>query len=106
MDRHFVLELVGYAGSALIAISVMMSSIVRLRAINLLGATAFAAYGFLIRAYPVAALNGFIALVNAFYLLRMLRAKEYFRLLPLKPDSEYLPYFLNFYRKEITVGEP
>ncbi|HXE43145.1 MAG TPA: hypothetical protein VN516_08980 [Candidatus Baltobacteraceae bacterium] len=105
MDKH-ILDLIGYAGSTLIVISVMMSSIVRLRAINLLGAVVFATYGSLIHAYPVAALNGFIALVNAFYLLRMLQTKEYFRLLPLKPDSEYLPYFLNFYCKEIMRVVP
>jgi len=56
----------------------------------------------LINAYPVAVLNALIALVNVFYLLRMLRAREYFQLLPLKPDSVYLPYFLNFYREDIA----
>ena len=102
MDKHLILEAVGYAASALIAISLMMSSFVRLRVINLLGAAAFASYGFFIGAYPVAFMNGFIVLVNGVFLFRMLRTKEYFRLLPLKPDSEYLPYFLNFYRTDIA----
>jgi len=57
MDRPLLLELVGYAASALIAISLMMSSILRLRLINLAGAAAFATYGLLIRAYPVAVLT-------------------------------------------------
>src|SRR3954470_5978159 len=101
MQNHFVLELVGYGASLLIAISLMMTSILRLRVINMVGAAAFSVYGFLICALPVALLNGFIVLVNAFHLARIFRAKQYFRLLPLKPDSQYLPYFLNFYGEEI-----
>jgi hypothetical protein len=101
VQNHFVLELIGYAGSVLIAISLMMTSILRLRLINLAGSAAFSVYGLLIGAYPVAILNGFIVVVNAFHLARIFRAKEYFQLLPLKPDSQYLPYFLSFYREEI-----
>jgi hypothetical protein len=101
MEHRFILELVGYAASALIAISMMMSSILRLRLFNMAGGIGFATYGLLIGAYPVAVLNGIIVLVNACYLARMLRAKEYFQLLKLKPDSVYLPYFLNFYADEI-----
>ena len=101
MDKHFYIELIGYAASVLIAISMMLSSILRLRLINLAGAAAFAAYGLLIGALPVAILNGIIVIVNAHYLLRMLRAKEYFHLLSVRPDSDYLKYFLGFYRKDI-----
>ena len=79
MDRQTILELVGYAASVLIAISLMMSSILRLRILNLVGAAMFSAYGFLIGAIPVGVLNGAIVLVNVYHLIRMLRTKEYFR---------------------------
>jgi hypothetical protein len=101
VQNHFALELVGYASSVLIAISIMMTSILRLRLINLVGSAAFSMYGLVIGAYPVAVLNGFIVLVNMFHLARIFRAKEYFQLLPLKPDSQYLPYFLKFYGDDI-----
>ena len=101
MDKHLLFELTGYAASALIAISMMMGSILRLRLINTAGAVVFAVYGVLIDAYPVAVLNSFIVVVNAYYLFRIWRAKEYFKILKLKPDSVYLPYFLNFYGDEI-----
>ena len=101
MDSRTWLELFGYAASALVAISLMMSSILRLRLLNLAGAAAFATYGLLIQAYPVAVLNGIIVLVNGFYLLKMLRAREYFQLLVLRPESDYLKYFLSFYRRDI-----
>lgn len=101
MDSHFRLELLGYFASALIAVSLMMSSILRLRLINLAGAAAFLVYGLLLGAYPVVVLNSITVTVNAFYLVRMVRAKAYFQLLKLRPDSDYLRYFLGFYRKEI-----
>ena len=106
MGKHFYIELIGYVASALIAFSMMLSSILRLRLINLAGAAAFTVYGILIGAVPVAILNGLIVMVNAHYLLRMLRAKEYFHLLSLRPDSDYLTYFLRFHADDIRSFFP
>jgi GNAT superfamily N-acetyltransferase len=106
VSTHFVLELIGYLASVLIAVSLMMSSILRLRVINMIGGAAFSIYGLLIGAYPVAILNGLIVLVNIYHVVRMLRAKEYFRLLELRPGSDYLRYFLKFYAKEIHAILP
>ena len=101
MDKHAILELIGYVASLLIAVSLMMTSVLRLRVINLIGGAMFSAYGFLIGAIPVGVLNGAIVLVNVYHIARMLQAKEYFRLLKLRPDSDYLKYFLGFYAKDI-----
>lgn len=106
MDKQTMLELLGYTASALILIAMMMSSILWLRVINTAGSGAFSIYGLLIHAYPVAVLNGFIVLVNGYYLVRMLRAKNYFQLLQLKPESDYLKYFLGFHRREIATILP
>ncbi len=51
MEHRLILELLGYAASALIAVSMMMSSILRLRLLNLAGAIGFAIYGLCIGAY-------------------------------------------------------
>ena len=101
MERHLFLELFGYGASALIAVSLMMSSIKRLRIINLVGASCFATYGLLIHAYPVAVLNSIIVCVNIYHLRRMLRAKQFYQLLEVKPDSDFLAHFLDFYGLEI-----
>jgi hypothetical protein len=97
-----LLQLLGYTASGLIVTAMLMSSILWLRTINMVGAAGFAIYGSLIHAYPVAVLNSFVVIVNVFYLTRMLRAKRFFQLLKLKPDSDYLNYFLGFYRKDIV----
>lgn len=101
-----LLQLFGYLGSVLIAVSLMMSAIVKLRIINLFGASVFATYGFLIGAMPVAILNSFIALVDIYYLIEIFSAKEYFKVLQVKPDSFYLKYFCDFHSKEIAKFQP
>jgi hypothetical protein len=96
-----VLELVGYAASVLVAVSLMMRSILRLRLVNLVGSATFTVYGALIGAYPVAAVNGAIVLINLYHLRQMLGSREYFDLLRVRPDAQYLRSFLEFHREEI-----
>jgi hypothetical protein len=68
MDILMNFELLGYMASVFVAISLMMRSLVKLRVINLIGAVLFTVYGLVIAAYPVAVVNGFIVLVNIYYL--------------------------------------
>ena len=75
----------------------MMSGIVKLRIINLTGAIFFAAYGLIKAVYPVFFVNGFIAFVDLYYLYDIFKAKEYFKILEMDNDSDYLNYFLNFH---------
>lgn len=106
MEPHLVYELIGYLASALVAISLMMSKIVRLRIINMLGAIAFIIYGLLINSIPVAGVNAFIVLVNIYYLSKIYASTEYFKLLQISPPDEYLKHFLDFYRDEIYEFQP
>jgi hypothetical protein len=96
------LEWFGYIASVVVAVSLMMSSLLKLRWYNLLGAALFSAYGFLIHAYPVGVLNGFIACADVYYLIRMYSAKEQFRVISVPPQSEYLACFFEEYRAEIA----
>ena len=68
MDILLSFEMLGYMASVFVAISLMMRSVTKLRVINLVGAVLFTAYGLVIAAYPVAVVNGFIVLVNIYYL--------------------------------------
>lgn len=63
-------ELVGYLASALVAVSMVMVSIVRLRVINMLGAVAFLVYGLFLPSIPIMLTNGFILAVNIVHLRR------------------------------------
>ncbi len=95
-------EIVGYVGSVLVAVSLMMSSVVKLRWINLVGAVTFSVYGGLVGAYPVLAVNGFIAVVNVVYLWRMNRQRDFFTLLPIRRrDNSFLRGFLAYHGLDI-----
>lgn len=85
------LELFGYLGSVLIAISLMMSNIKRLRWINLAGAAVFSIYGLMIGAIPVFLLNGWIVFVDVYYLVRMYQFRDDFDMVRL--SSVHTPLF-------------
>ena len=95
------IEWFGYAASVVVAISLMMSSIVKLRWLNLTGAAMFSSYGFIIGALPVGFLNLFIVVINVVYLVRMYRAKDDFRIMRWSGGDEFLNHFLEFHRAEI-----
>jgi len=97
------IEILGYAASVLVAISLTMKSLAKLRFLNLLGALLFVAYGAGVKAYPVLAVNGFISIVNVVYLLKMRPGRsEAFDLLAIgRSDNSYLRRFLDFHREDI-----
>ena len=95
-------EIIGYTGTVLIAVSLMMNSIGKLRKVNLAGASTFAVYGLLVGAYPVFVLNTFISLVDIFYLIRMKLEKDYFELFRiLRSTNPFLVRFVEFYKEDI-----
>lgn len=106
MELQTVYEIIGYLASVLIAVSMMMRSILRLRIINLVGAALFTVYGLAIGALPVAAVNLFIALVNVYHLYQIYSTRERFNLVDVAPEAGYLHCFLDFYAAEIRKFVP
>lgn len=101
------LDLFGYLGSAVVALSLSMTNIRRLRWWNLAGALIFTAYGLLLGAWPVAVLNGYIVAIDAWYLLRLRRTRELFSLLDLpEHPSPFLRQFLDHHRGEMQSFFP
>ena len=95
------IEWFGYAASVVVAISLTMSSIVKLRWFNLTGATMFSIYGFVIDAWPVGFLNLFIVAINLMYLTRLYRARDDFRVMAWTNGGEYVAHFLEYHRNDI-----
>ncbi len=96
-----LLEWIGYTASLIVLVSLLMSSVKKLRWINLVGALIFGVYGFMIGSMPTGFMNLGIVIIDAYYLYRMYLSKEYLRVLPIEEDTEYLKYFLDFYKKDI-----
>lgn len=99
-------EIIGYAASVTIALSMLMTSIVRLRSVILVGNIIFIVYGVFINAMPIILLNTFNAGVNIFFLAKIYSHKELFKILCIRNDNRYLLAFLDFHKKEIEKFNP
>jgi len=99
-----VLEIIGYASSVLIAISLMMSNHFKLRVINFFGSAIFAVYGALLTppALPVTIVNGLIAFTNLYFLYKMTRRKEFFRTFQIVAGAPFVTHFMRFYAEDIN----
>lgn len=97
------LEWLGYMASFIVLISLLMSSVIKLRWINLLGSLVFAIYGFLIEALPVGIMNLGIVFINIYYLAKIYNSKDYFKTLPINTDTDFFRYFLEFYKEDILT---
>jgi hypothetical protein len=100
------LVILGYTASVLVAISLMMNNIRRLRWVNLVGALAFSAYGLWIKAWPVFGVNLFISIVDIYFLERMAHQKDFFTLLKILKSSPLLEKFLRFHKQDIQIFFP
>jgi GNAT superfamily N-acetyltransferase len=96
-----LLEWVGYAASLIVLVSLLMTSVKRLRWINLFGSLVFAVYGILIGAIPVGAMNAGIVLINAYFIYQMYTKKDYFTLLQMTNETEYFNHFMNFHKENM-----
>lgn len=67
------LELFGYLGTALVLMSMMMTSLTKLRIVNMAGSVVSMLYAVLVNTWPVVLLNAGMILINALQLLRLAR---------------------------------
>ncbi len=96
------IEWLGYLASIVVAVSLTMTNIKRLRWINLAGSLAFTLYGWILQVYPVMIVNLFISGINIYYLIRIAKTKARFHLVPISWNTSiFLPRFVEFYLKDI-----
>ena len=96
------LDLFGYVSSIVILISLTMSSIMKLRVINMTGSILFTIYGLMLHSVPTAFLNFGIVVINLYYLTKLYKKKEVFKLVEVSEDSELLEHFYSNNSKELT----
>lgn len=101
-----VIEGIGYVASALIVLSLAMTSVVRLRLISLAGSAAYVVYGSLIGAWPVVVANAVIVLLNIWNLYREFRRPGDLGVTPIDPGAPFLADFLDHHMADIHKHEP
>ena len=107
MTKEMWFEVIGYTGSLLILVSMLMTSVVKLRIINLIGSAVFTLYAILIHSYPTAFLNGCLVLINVIQLLRQRRAvgKSY-DVHPFEAGEGFPAWFVGKYKEDILKFFP
>ena len=101
-----IYEIIGYVAAVVTIVSLTMTEVLRLRILNLAATIIWTVYGMLIAAPSVVVTNVVLACINVVVLIRILTAKEYFHLVEVKPESEFLATFLNVYEKELRRYYP
>lgn len=95
MSAKVLIEIIGYVGTVLVLISMLMTSVVRLRIFNLAGSIVFSVYTVLIRSYPTAILNIILAGINICQLARLLRGQKIYQLIETDWRDGYFSYLLS-----------
>lgn len=66
-----VTEILGYAASFFVVLSLLMADMKRLRYVNAVGCSLFVIYGVCIGAYPVVLMNVIALMINLYYLNKL-----------------------------------
>lgn len=96
-----VIEMAGYLGSVLVVVSMLMSSLVKLRIINTTGSSISAIYALIIHSYPLALMNICLVVINIYNLSKLLKSGQHFDLIDSSTDDRFLEYFINYYKDDI-----
>ncbi len=100
------LEVVGYIGSALVLVSFLMTSVVRLRIVNMAGSLISFTYAMIIGSYPLALMNIALVFINLYFLWKVKHAKKDYVLVETAPEDPVLSHFLSTYRDDIEKCFP
>ena len=96
MDKTtLILEAIGYIGSFLVIVSMLMTSVVKLRIINTIGSTIFCGYALCIHSYPTAAMQLCLIVINIVNLYKLNNTKKVYSAVNVKADDGFLKYFFN-----------
>ena len=106
MDTATIYEIIGYVGSALVLVSFLMASVVKLRVVNCIGSFIFAVYALLIHSYPTMIMNICLVLINLYYLWKLRNSEPNYRLVSLRPADGYVSHFLLEHREDIAKCFP
>ena len=106
MDMRFILELIGYTGSLLVIVSMLMTSVVKLRIINTIGSVIFCGYAIAIHSYPTAAMQVCLIIINIINLYKLNNTKKEYSAVEEKADDAFIAHFLSANSEDIKKFFP
>jgi len=106
MNTKMIIELIGYLGSSLVVVSMLMTSVVRLRVINMIGSIIFTCYALMIKSYPTAAMNLFLVGINIYHLMRLRKESHHYDMIKSDIRDHYVTYLLDKNMEDIKKWFP
>ncbi len=103
------LDLLGWAGSALLVFSVMQARVLRFRALNLLACVVLTGFNAALGIWPMVAMNVALAAINIWFLRRLLADRhdqDAFEVLEVAPTDGYLGHVLRTHARDIGRFQP
>ena len=76
MDKAMFIEIFGYIGTILVVVSMLMSSMVKLRIVSTVGSTVSGIYAMINGALPLVLMNGVIVIINIYNLIKLSKTKQ------------------------------
>jgi hypothetical protein len=104
-----VLEIIGWVGSALVVVSLMQARVLRFRWMNLAGSVIATAYNAVVGIWPFAVMNGVIAVIDVYWLVRLTRERhdaEVYEVVPVGAGDHYLRHVLGVHADDIARYYP
>ena len=106
MDTASALELFGYLGSLIVIVSMLMTSVVKLRVINTVGSLMFSAYALMIHSYPTMVMNLFLAGINIWHLMKLHNTGKNYDMVSVSVGSGIVKYILDYFQDDIAKFFP
>nr|BFE61350.1 hypothetical protein GCM10020063_058760 [Dactylosporangium thailandense] len=103
------LEIVGWAGSALLVWSLLQRRLLRLRLFNLVGSLVLIGYNAGVRVWPMVGLNLTLAIINVWQLYSLLRTRHderIYQVVQVATDDNFLAHVLRVHWADIARFNP
>ena len=94
MDTKMIIELIGYFGSLLVVVSMLMTSVMKLRIINTIGSTIFTCYALVIHSYPTAVMNMALIVINIVNMRKLAAGADNYDVIEVSAEDVYLKNFI------------
>ncbi len=104
--EHLLIEILGYIGSALVVVSMLMSSVVRLRVVNTVGSVVSTVYGLIIGSFPLVLMNVSLIIINIYNLWKLRATENHYDLVPCSYSDGFIQSFASRYKADIQLYFP
>lgn len=103
MSTAMIIEIFGYIGCVFVIVSMLMTSVVKLRVINTVGSSISAVYAMIGHSYPLALVNASLVVINIYNLSKLMKTENnnQYDLVCTETEDSFLNYFLKYYETDI-----